>query len=39
MGPLEAEAVLEQGLASDAAEPDLLSGIAAGVSLETLLVH
>ncbi|MGX9901473.1 hypothetical protein ACW0JT_19135 [Arthrobacter sp. SA17] len=35
----EAAAVLEQALASDAAEPDLLARIAADEPLETLLVH
>jgi regulator of RNase E activity RraA len=35
----EAAAVLEQALASDAAEPELLARIAAGEPLETLLVH
>lgn len=39
LSPREAAAVLEQALASDAAEPELLARIAAGEPLETLLAH
>jgi 4-hydroxy-4-methyl-2-oxoglutarate aldolase len=39
LSPKEAEAVLEQALASDAAEPELLARIAAGEPLETLLAY
>ncbi|MCO4236419.1 hypothetical protein [Pseudarthrobacter raffinosi] len=39
LSPRETAAVLEQALASDAAEPELLARIAAGEPLETLLAH
>jgi 4-hydroxy-4-methyl-2-oxoglutarate aldolase len=39
LSPQVAAAVLEQALASDAAEPELLARMAAGEPLETLLIH